>query len=69
MAVVLFVELPSASNEAAAGNRGGFFLILVPAETCAPRASSGKKVALGVQEQNQQSYKKTEPGLAWLRAS
>jgi hypothetical protein len=26
MAAVLFVELPSANTEAAAGNRGGFFI-------------------------------------------
>ena len=27
MAAVLFVELPSANTEAAAGDRGGFFLL------------------------------------------
>jgi hypothetical protein len=50
MAAVLFVELPSANTEAAAGNRGGFFYLRallgrlnVPArDSRSACASSGK---------------------------
>jgi len=50
MAAVLFVELPSANTEAAAGDRGGFFLLRRNdwrARTCLHTLPSRRRVRSG----------------------